>query len=79
MGVLWVLSENGPLTFRKLQEECETISPASLNTRLKELQSAGFVHLVAGGYAVTELGLQLYRAMQPLDGFSQDWADHLKR
>ena len=77
MGVLWTLSEIGPSTFRKLQEECETISPTALNTRLKELQAAGFVHRVEGGYAVTDLGFRLYDQLRPLGAFSKDWAKHL--
>ncbi|MDA8586069.1 helix-turn-helix transcriptional regulator [Rhodobacteraceae bacterium] len=78
MGVLWTLSEVGPCTFRKLQEECETISPAALNTRLKELQAAGFVHRVEAGYAPTELGLRLYAHLRPLGDFGQYWAKHLE-
>lgn len=77
MGVLWTLSEIGPSTFRRLQQECETISPAALNTRLKELQAAGFVHRVESGYAATDLGLQLYRQLLPLGSFSKQWAEHL--
>jgi len=77
MGVLWTLNEIGPSTFRRLQEECETISPAALNTRLKELQAAGFVHRVEGGYATTDLGLRLYDQLCPLGDFSKDWAKHL--
>ncbi|MCG8492352.1 MAG: helix-turn-helix transcriptional regulator [Sneathiellales bacterium] len=77
MGVLWTLSEVGPCTFRKLQEECETISPAALNTRLKELQAAGFVHRVEGGYATTDLGQHLYGHLCPLGDFSKEWAKHM--
>ncbi len=78
MGVLWILSEIGPCTFRKLQEECETISPAALNKRLKELQAAGFVHRAEGGYASTELGLQLHAHLRPLGIFSKEWGKQLK-
>ncbi len=77
MGVLWTLSETGPCTFRKLQEECETISPGALNTRLKELQAAGFVHRVDTGYASTELGMRLYAHLCPLGEFGKEWAKHL--
>lgn len=79
LAVIWVLNDNGPLTFRQLQEKVEGISPASLNTRLKELQAAGLVQLVAGGYAVTDLGHQLYQALRPLGAFSQNWAEHFQR
>src|SRR3546814_10919876 len=43
MGVLWTLSEGGAMTFRELQERCETIAPSVLNQRLSELKEAGFV------------------------------------
>lgn len=77
MGVLWTLSEIGPTTFRNLQGKCETISPAALNKRLKELQLAGFVHRVEGGYEVTELGHRLYNHLRPLGVFSKEWAKQL--
>ncbi len=76
MGILWTLCQNDPLTFRKLQEYCETISPAALNTRLKELQAAGLVQLAPGGYAATELGRELYEHLRPLGDFSKEWAKH---
>ena len=53
------------------------ISPAALNTRLKELQAAGFVHRVEAGYASTELGMRLYVHLCPLGDFGKDWAKHL--
>lgn len=78
MGVVWTLSEVGPCTFRKLQKECETISPVSLNTRLKELQVAGFVTRSDEGYEVTELGKQLYEHLRPFGHFSRIWAEQLQ-
>ena len=60
MGVLWTLSTSGPSTFRELQDLCETISPAVLNQRLKELQAAKFVEKTAHGYAATGLGELVY-------------------
>jgi len=78
MGVLWTLSEVGPVTFRALQQQCESISPAALNTRLKELQAAGLVHRTDAGYAVTTLGHHLYDHLVPLGDFSRQWAAHLR-
>ncbi len=78
MGVLWTLSEQGPLTFRALQNACETISPNVLNARLKELGEAGFVAHEAGGYRVTELGDEIYQALLPLSSASKVWARTLK-
>lgn len=77
MGVLWVLSEQGPSTFRALQEACETISPGVLNARLKELQVAGFITQGSGGYRVTELGQSAYEALIPLSHVSKCWAKEL--
>jgi DNA-binding HxlR family transcriptional regulator len=75
MGVLWTLSEQGPCTFRALQDACETISPAVLNSRLKELRAAGFVELGDSGYQVTALGAEVYNALLPLSRVSKEWAD----
>jgi DNA-binding HxlR family transcriptional regulator len=75
MGVLWTLSEQGPLTFRALQDACETISPAVLNSRIKELRTAGFVELGDNGYLVTALGAEVYEALLPLSRVSKAWAD----
>lgn len=77
MGVLWTLSEIGPATFRDLQDKCETISPAVLNQRLKELQAARLVHKVASGYEVTEIGREIYRHLVPLGATAKTWARHL--
>jgi DNA-binding HxlR family transcriptional regulator len=77
MGVLWTLNETGPTTFRNLQEQCQSISPAALNTRLKELQAAGLVHREEGGYAATPLGARLYQKLVPLGDFAKEWAKHL--
>lgn len=74
MGVLWTLAEKGPCTFRALQSACETISPAVLNARLKELQQARFVERGPNGYQVTVLGRQIYSDLLPLSKTSKRWA-----
>lgn len=79
MGVLWTLAERGPFTFRALQDACETISPAVLNARLKELKSAEFVCQGPGGYQVTDLGREVYQALLPLSRVSGTWAEQLAR
>ena len=73
MGVLWTLSMSGPLTFRELQARCETISPAVLNQRLKELQEARFVEKTGSGYAATELGQLVYTRLVPLREAASSW------
>jgi DNA-binding HxlR family transcriptional regulator len=78
MGVLWTLSERGPSTFRALQAACETISPAVLNSRLKELQAARLVGQGENGYEVTDLGREVYDALIPLSVTSKKWAKVFK-
>lgn len=73
MGVLWTLAEGGPLTFRALQARCETISPAVLNQRLKELQAAGLVARSGEGYRVTDLGEAVYERLVPLGAIARTW------
>src|SRR6478735_12699295 len=68
LRVLWELRGGNPMTFRALQDACET-NPGSLNTRLKELRQLGIVDHDAGGYRLTEQGRALMTALEPL----QDW------
>jgi DNA-binding HxlR family transcriptional regulator len=70
LRVLWEL-RGEPLTFRALQDACQT-NPGSLNSRLKELRDLGIVDHNAGGYRLTDHGRALMTALEPL----QDWADH---
>lgn len=78
MGLLWTLSERGPSTFGQLEAACETISPAVLNTRLKELQLAGLVARDDGAYAVTRVGQEVYRGLLPLSATAKKWARAMK-
>jgi DNA-binding HxlR family transcriptional regulator len=73
MGVLWVLCEQGPATFRLLQARCETISPSVLNRRLKELQAARLVTQTAQGYAPTAIGRKVYESLVPLGTIAKEW------
>lgn len=75
MGVLWTVCDAGPSTFRGLQERCETISPAVLNQRLKELQEARFIARGPNGYAATDLGRRIYEQLLPLGGTAKAWAE----
>jgi|SRR6185369_9653454 DNA-binding HxlR family transcriptional regulator len=77
MGILWTLCLNGPSTFRHLQQLCETISPAVLNQRLKELQEARFVERTAHGYAPTDLGRRVQEQLVPLREIAMLWAQTL--
>lgn len=77
MGVLWQLSQGGSCTFRQLQNRCESISPAVLNARLKELRQALLVEHTNEGYQVTPLGQQLFYLLLPLSSFAGQWAEAL--
>jgi DNA-binding HxlR family transcriptional regulator len=72
LRVLWEL-RGDPLTFRALQEACET-NPGSLNTRLRELRDLGIVDHNAGGYRLTEQGRALMTALEPLQDWARQWA-----
>lgn len=79
MGVLWTLCAGGPATFRDLQTRCETISPAVLNSRLKELRQARLVDRSTEGYVATDLGRELFGYLNPLGAWAKLWAKALKR
>lgn len=77
LGVLWTLCDGGPATFRVLQARCETISPAVLNSRLKELRQAKLVEHAGQGYVATKLGRELYGHLCPLGKWAKVWAKAL--
>jgi DNA-binding HxlR family transcriptional regulator len=72
MRVLWELRK-GPLTFRALQDACET-NPGSLNARLKELRELGAVTHEDGGYRLSESGRGLSEILRSLQTWSDRWA-----
>lgn len=76
LGVIWQL-ENGPLTFRQIQDRCEQMSPTILNRRIKELMASGLVKKSAQGYQLTGTGAELFVFLKPLGAWSQQWADDL--
>ncbi len=73
MGVIWQL-QNGPYTFRELQERCESISPSILNSRIKELKEAGIVERTLDGYQLTERGNELTKLLLTFGEWSKIWA-----
>ncbi len=77
MGITWHLYR-GPSTFRKLQEYCESISPTTLNKRLKELNEAHLIEKTVEGYALTKEGKELYELLEPLGDWAQGWAKKFK-
>jgi DNA-binding HxlR family transcriptional regulator len=73
MGVIWQL-QNGPYTFRDLQEKCESISPSILNSRIKDLKKADVVERTLDGYQLTERGNRLVELLRPFGEWSREWA-----
>jgi DNA-binding HxlR family transcriptional regulator len=71
LRMLWELRA-GPLTFRALQDACDT-NPSLLNTRLGELRAARVVEHVRGGYRLTTRGRALRAALQPLVAWATRW------
>jgi DNA-binding HxlR family transcriptional regulator len=72
LRILWELRGEQALTFRELSAAAE-LSPATLNSRLRELRVAGLVEADAG-YALTKLGRALLPALEPLNGWAARWA-----
>jgi DNA-binding HxlR family transcriptional regulator len=76
LRVIWELKDRGQLTFRALQDACET-NPGLLNTRLKELRALAIVDHADGGYVLTDHGRRLAKALQPLSRWATEWAADL--
>jgi DNA-binding HxlR family transcriptional regulator len=72
LRALWELRD-GPLTFRALQDACDS-NPGSLNARLKELRELGIVSHEDGGYRLTESGRSLMKTLRNLQTWSEEWA-----
>jgi DNA-binding HxlR family transcriptional regulator len=77
MGIIWRLQE-GPCTFRILQERCESISPTTLNKRLKELTQALLIERTLDGYALTSNGEEIFQLLNPLESWARQWAKNFK-
>jgi DNA-binding HxlR family transcriptional regulator len=71
LRILWEL-RGEPLTFRALQEACDS-NPSLLNTRLKELREVGLVAHEEGGYRLTRQGRSLSAALEPLNEWAKQW------
>ena len=72
LGILWKVRGQS-CTFRELQSRCENISPTQLNTRLKELQAALFVEKTISGYALTSIGEEIFKLIEPMGAWSLEW------
>lgn len=76
LGVIWQLA-TGPMTFRVLQDHCDGVAPSVLNKRLKELRGCGLIERGETGYQLTKTGHELYLLLEPLGGWSHEWAESL--
>lgn len=73
LRVLWELRD-GPMTFRKLQERCNNVSPTSLNKRIKELRALELIDHNEQGYGYTDWGRELSEQLATLTVWSEKWA-----
>lgn len=73
MRVLWALKDGHPQTFRLLQDSVGSITPNTLNTRLKELRAANLVGHGDSGYSLTNGGADLLKRMSDLSAFAAKW------
>ncbi len=74
MGIIWHLY-SGPSTFREIQDYCESISPTTLNKRLKELKASYLIERNIHGYVLTKQGEELYELLEPLGSWARKkWA-----
>ena len=73
LRVLWALKDGHPQTFRLLQDSIGSITPNTLNTRIKELRAAGLMGHGSDGYIVTALGTDLLKRLNDVQAFAGKW------
>lgn len=74
MRVLWALRDGHAQTFRLLQDSVGSITPNTLNTRIKELREANLLTHGGDGYALTPSGADLLKRLSDLPAFANKWA-----
>ena len=80
MRVLWALKDGHPQTFRLLQDSVGSITPNTLNTRIKALREAGLLTPGSDGYCVTPSGADLLKRLNDLSAFATKWvANQVKK
>ena len=72
LRIFWELRHGEPMTFRALQDACDT-NPSLLNTRIKELREVGLLEHEEGGYRLTAEGRRLMKALGPLSDWAERW------
>lgn len=74
LRVMWELNA-GPLGARALLARCDGLSSSVLYERLRELETAALVvQDDSGAYRLTDIGLALGAALQPLDSWARRWS-----
>lgn len=73
LRVLWALRDGHAQTFRLLQDSVGSITPNTLNTRIKELREAGLVNHGHEGYGLTLSGQDLVKRLSDLQAFAGKW------
>ena len=73
LRVLWALRDGHAQTFRLLQDSVGSITPNTLNTRIKELREAGIVGHGSDGYSLTLSGQDLLKRLSDLQAFAGKW------
>jgi DNA-binding HxlR family transcriptional regulator len=73
LRVLWALRDGHAQTFRLLQDSVGSITPNTLNTRIKELREAGLVNHGSEGYSLTLSGQDLLKRLSDLQAFAGKW------
>jgi DNA-binding HxlR family transcriptional regulator len=77
LRILWELRD-GALTFRELQQRCDTMSSSVLNRRLRELRDVELIALHEGvGYRLTGEGQALLEALAPLHVWAAGWGERI--
>ena len=79
LRVLWALKDGHPQTFRLLQDSIGSITPNTLNTRIKELRVAGLMTHGTNGYTLTSPGADLLKRMGEVQAFAGKWASNLAK
>ena len=76
LRILWELRHER-LTFRRLRDRCDDVSPTILNRRLKSLRELKLVDHGKDGYGHTKWGQQLGTRLVELGAWSECWAKEL--
>jgi DNA-binding HxlR family transcriptional regulator len=79
LRVLWALKDGHPQTFRLLQDSIGSITPNTLNTRIKELRAAGLMTHGTSGYTLTTLGNDLLKRLGEVQAFAGKWVNSLAK